>query len=275
MSLRIAHNVDAMAAHRHVALSTDRLAVAMKRLSSGLRINSAADDAAGLGISERLRGQIRSLEQANRNIQDGISLLQTAEAALETVHSILHRARELAVQYNNDTNDANAKLAISRELFQLSSEIRRIEGATQFNGVPLLQSAGLTITLQVGANAGEQIAFSMVDLFGIGTALVRPITFFTPPGVPADIPGFDIHIDDVATARGRFGAIVNRLEHALAANQVTVESYMSAESTLRDADVAKEMADFARQQILQQSSMAMLAQAQQGNSRQRIGDLLK
>jgi flagellin len=275
MSLRIAHNVDAMAAHRHVALSTDRLAVAMKRLSSGMRINSAADDAAGLGISERLRGQIRSLEQTNRNIQDGISLLQTAEAALASVHSILQRARELAVQFNNETNDAEAQIMISREMFQLSSEIARIEGSTEFNGVPLLQSAGLTITLQVGVDAGDVIAFNMVDLFGIGTALVRPITFFTPPGVPADLDGFDLHIDDVSTARGRFGAIVNRLEHALAANQVTTEAYMSVESRLRDTDMAKEMTELARQQILQQSSMAMLAQSQQSRSRQRIVDLLK
>lgn len=234
----------------------------MKRLSSGLRINSAADDAAGLGISERLRGQIRGLEQANRNIQDGISLLQTAEAALETVHSILHRARELAVQYNNDTNGPDAKMAIARELIQLSNEIGRIEGQVEFNGIPLLQSATMPITLQVGTNAGDIISFTMADLFGIGTALVRPVTFFTPPGVPANIAWLDVHIQDVATARGKFGAIANRLEHTMNANSNTIESYMSAESRIRDADMAMEMTNFTRQQLLQQSSMAMLAQAQ-------------
>jgi flagellin len=261
-----------MAAHRHVRVNADRLAVAMKRLSSGLRINSAADDAAGLGISERLRGQIRGIEQANRNIQDGISLLRTAEAALETVHTILHRARELAVQYNNGTNDLLARNAIRRELVQLCNEIRRIEGQVEFNGIPLLQSATMPITLQVGANDGDTISFSMADLFGIGTSLVRPITFFTPPGAPANITGMDIHITDVATARGRFGAMINRLEHTLSANQAKLESYMSAESQIRDADIAMEMASYARHKVLLQSSMAMLAHAQ--GSRDRVKQLL-
>ena len=274
MSLRIAHNLDAVAAHRHVRVASDRLAVAMKRLSSGFRINSAADDAAGLGISEKLRGQIRGLEQANRNIQDGISLLQTAEAALDEVHSILHRARELAVQFNNGTNDFNAKMSIAREMIQLSNEISRIEGATYFNGVPLLQSATTTITLQVGANDGEVISFSMADLFGIGTALVRPVSFFTPPFVPANITWLDTHIDDVATARGRLGAVQNRLEHTLAANQAKQEAYMAAESRIRDADMALEMTTLTRQQVLLQSSMAMLAQAQNPGSRMRVNALL-
>ncbi len=276
MSLRIAHNLEAVTAHRHVRVASDRLAVAMQRLSSGFRINSAADDAAGLGISEKLRGQIRGLEQANRNIQDGISLLQTAEATLDEVHSILHRARELAVQFNNGTNDFNAKMAIAREMIQLSNEISRIEQTAYFNGIPLLQSATTTITLQVGANDGETISFNMADLFGIGTALVRPITFFTPPFVPANITWLDAHIDDVATARGRLGAVQNRLEHTLRANQAQQEAYMAAESRIRDADMAMEMTTFTRQQVLLQSSMAMLAQAQAGTGeRQRISDLLR
>ncbi|MCB0877786.1 MAG: flagellin FliC [Thermoleophilia bacterium] len=275
MSLRIAHNIDALAAHRHAGIAADRIAVAMRRLSSGLRINSAADDAAGLGISERMRGQIRSLEMANRNIQDGISLLNTAEAALDEVHSILHRARELQVQYNNGTNDINAKMSIARELIQLSNEIGRIEQTTTFNGVPLLQSATTTITLQVGANAGDTISFSMADLFGIGTALVRPVTFFTPPGVPANINWMDVHIDDVATARGRLGSVVNRLEHTLNDNQSKIEAYMSAESRIRDADMAKEMGELTRQQVLQQTSLAMLRQTQRPGNTARVNDLLK
>lgn len=273
MSLRIAHNGDALAAHRHIRVSTDRLAVAMQRLSSGLRVNSAADDASGLGISERLRGQIRSLEQANRNVQDGISLLRVAEGALETVHSILHRARELAVQYNNDTNDDNARLAINRELVQLRNEIRRIEQTTEFNGVPLLQSAMTTITLQVGANAGEVIAFNMADLYGIGTALVRPVTFFNAPGTQANIPWFDAHIADVAAFRGRLGAVANRLEHTLAANQVKIEATMSAESRIRDADMAVEMANLTSASIRQRASLAMLAQAM-GPARPRMAELM-
>jgi flagellin len=277
MALRINTNVEAVAAHRHVRVASDRLAVAMQRLSSGLRINTAADDAAGLGISERLRGQIRGLEQANRNIQDGISMLQTAEAALETVHQILHRARELAVQYNNGVYSTAQKQAISRELIQLSNEVARIEGQTQFNGIPLLQNAMATITLQVGANAGvtDTISVSMADLFGAGLSLVRPVTFFTLPWLQADISGFDLHIQDVATARGRMGAMVNRLEHSLSANQTQIESYMAAESRIRDADMAREMTTLVRQKVLQQSSMAMLAHAQGPSGRGRINELLK
>ena len=276
MSLRINTNVEAVAAHRHVRVASDKLSVAMRRLSSGLRINSAADDAAGLGISERLRGQIRGLEQANRNIQDGISMLQTAEAALETVHQILHRARELAVQYNNGTNSIAAKQAISRELIQLSNEVARIEGQVSFNGIPLLQNAMTTITLQVGANAGDTISVSMADLFGAGLSLVRPVTFFTLPWLSSDISGMDLHIQDVATARGRFGAMINRLEHALSANSNQIESYMAAESRIRDADMAKEMTELVRQRVLQQSSMAMLAQANAGESgRDRVKALMR
>lgn len=275
MSLRIGHSAETVAVHRNLRMSTDKLAVSMRRLSSGLRINTAADDAAGLGISEKMRGQIRGLEQAGRNIQDGISLLNTAEAALETVHTILQRARELAVQYNNGTNSLEARAAIAAELIQLSDEVSRIEGTTNFNGVPLLQSSLATITLQVGANDGEVIAVTLTDLFGVGLSLVRPITFFTPPFVDADIAGFDAHIADVANARGRFGAYVNRLEHALAANAASQEAYMGSESRLRDLDMAQEMTQLARQKVLQQSTMAMLAQAQSGPSaRARMNELL-
>lgn len=276
MSLRIGHNIEAAATSRQLRVSSDRLSQAMKRLSSGLRINSAADDAAGLGISERLRGQIRSLAQANRNIQDGISMLQTADAALETVHSILHRARELSVQYNNGTNDIQAKTAIIRELIQLSNEVGRISDNVQFNGVPLLQSNVMQITLQVGANAGEQISFRTADLFDMGPALVRPNTFFIAPGAPANIAWLDAHINDVSAARGRFGAIINRLEHSLSANTTTQESYMAAESRLRDADMAAEMTQLTRQQLLTQTGTAMLAHAQQNTgARSMVEQLLR
>ncbi len=273
MSLRINSNVEAVAAHRHVSVASAKLATAMQRLSSGLRINSAADDAAGLAISERMRGQIRSLEQANRNIQDGISLLQTAEGALQEVSSILQRARALQVQFNNGTNGFDEQLSIITEMIQLSNEVSRIEGATQFNGVSLLSSAATPITLQVGADAADTLSFTLYDLFGMGTALVRPVTFFTAPGGTANITQMDNHINDVAAARGRLGAIQNRLEHALAANQAKQEAYMSAESRIRDADMAVEMSEYTRQNIIQQSGMAMLAQSQQANV-SRIKDLL-
>jgi flagellin len=246
------------------------MAVSMQRLSSGLRINSAADDAAGLGISERLRGQIRGLEQANRNIQDGVSMLQVMDAALESVSNILLRARELAVQYNNGTYGWTEKGYISTELVALSNEIAAIEGKTEFNGIKLLQDATVTVTLQVGANAGETISISLVDLFGAGLNLVRPISFFTLPWLSSDIPGLDAHISDVAAARGRLGAYMNRLEYALDANQIKLESYLKAESQIRDADMAAEMTQLVRQQLLQQSGMAMLAQANGG----RASDIL-
>ena len=267
MSLRIAHNVEAAGAQRALRVSSDRMAVAMKRLSSGLRINSAADDAAGLSISERMRGQIRGLEVANRNIQDGISLLNTMEAALDEVHAILQRGRELALQFNNGTYSFEDKAAILAELTALCDEVARIESSVQFNGISPLSDATATITLQVGANDGETMTISLVDLFGAGLNLVRPITFFALPWLEADVDGFDLHIDDVSQARTRLGAMSNRLEHALTANQILQEEYIGAESRIRDTDMAAEMTQLAKQQILQQSGIAMLRTANQNHSR--------
>lgn len=272
LSLRIGHNAEATQVHRHLRLSSNRLAVSMQRLSSGLRVNSAADDAAGLGISERLRGQIRGVERANRNIQDGISLLNTMDAALEGVQSILQRAREIAVQFNNGTYSWADKDAMSVELVALSNEIARIESTTQFNDIMLLQDATATVTLQVGANDGETVLISLADLFGPGLSLVRPVSFFTLPWIPSDIAGLDAHISDVAAARGRVGSTVTRLEHAMNANMIQAESLMAAESRIRDTDMAKEMTNLAKQQILQQSGMAMLATST--GSRSRVLGLL-
>src|ERR671931_2602539 len=159
MALRINSNVDAMAAHRHLAQTSDKLAQSMERLSSGLRINKAADDAAGLGISEKMRGQINGMAQAQRNIQDGVSMVQTAEGNLDEVHSILQRVRELAVQYKNGSLSQSGKDAIQSEVNQLSSEIDRIQTAAQFNGVTLLGTSA-AVTFQVGANDGETIAIT-------------------------------------------------------------------------------------------------------------------
>lgn len=274
MSFRIAHNVDAVGIHRSLDVSANRLATAMKRLSSGMRINSAADDAAGLGISERMRSQIRGLEQANRNIGDGISMLQTMEGALNEVHSILQRARELAVQWNNDTYSFVDKLGIRNEMFALSDEIARIEQATTFNGVALLQNANIAVTLQIGANSNEIVTVSMIDLFGPNVGnLVRPNTFFALPWVQADINGFDLHIDDVSAARSRIGSMVSRLEHMLSANEQTQQNLMSAESQIRDTDFAQELTAMTQQQVLQASGATMLIFAQR--SPQRVLDLLQ
>lgn len=262
-----------MNAHRNLGVTSDRLAVAMRRLSSGLRINSAADDAAGLGISEKMRGQIRGLEQANRNVQDGMSLLQVMDGVLSEVTSILHRARDIAVQWNNGIYDFDDRMTMRAELFALSDEIGRIEQTTEFNGIKLLQDASIAITLQIGANNNEIMTVSLVDLMG-GTVgnLVRLNTFFALPFLDADIAGFDFHINDVSAARARIGAAQNRLEHTLASNQTYLENLTGAESRIRDADMAVEISTLTRLQILQQSGTMALLFANQ--TPRRITDLL-
>jgi len=244
----------------------------MKRLSTGLRINSSSDDAAGLGISERMRGQIRGLDRASRNIQDGISMLETMEGALSAVHSILQRAREIAVQFNNGTNSWDDRQAIAAELIALSNEVYRIESTTSFNGIQLMQDATATVTLQVGANNGETISVSLVDLFGSGLNLVRSASFFTLPWLDADISLLDLDIDNVSLARTRIGAVSNRLEHARQANLSLQENLMAAESRLRDVDMALEMSELTRHQMLHANSAMLLKMAQQSPA--RVLDLL-
>lgn len=245
----------------------------MERLASGMRINRAADDAAGLGISERMRAQIRGVEQANRNIQDGISLVQTIDGVLNEVHSILQRARELAVQWNSGTLSWGDKAALRDEMFALSNEIGRLEDVSQFNGIMLLQDATAQVTLQVGANDGEIISFNLADLMGPNVGnLVRGNTFFALPWIDADVDGFDFHIDDVSAARARFGAIQNRLEHAHANNSTYQGNLMDAESRIRDTDMAQEMTNLTRQQLLQSAGTTMLLFA--SNSPARVLDLI-
>ena len=196
MSLRINTNVDAQAAHRYLTKTSDQVSKSMERLSSGLRINKAADDAAGLGISEKMRSQIRGLAQSQRNIQDGVSMVQTAEGNLDEVHSILQRVRELAVQYKNGSLSTAGKGAIQSEVDALSSEITRIQGAAQFNGINLLGTAA-AVTFQVGANDGQTIAitFSAVTVSSYcdaehADALAPSTPTSTPsaPRAPASVP---------------------------------------------------------------------------------------
>src|ERR1700704_2429720 len=163
MSLRITQNIEALTASRHLAHSHSAISKSMEKLSSGYRINSAADDAAGLGISESMRAQVRGLAQSQRNIQDGVSMVQTAEGTLDEVHSMLQRIRELAVQYKNGSLDANARTSIQNEVNQLASEISRIGSSAAFNGTNLLNNTN-TVSFQVGANDGEQIGVSLVNL---------------------------------------------------------------------------------------------------------------
>jgi flagellin len=255
MSLRIQNNVEALTAHRNLGATSDKIAQSMERLSSGYRINRAADDAAGLAISERMRSQISGLNQANRNIQDGVSLVQTAEGNLDEVHSMLQRVRELAVQYKNGTLSSSDQAAIQTEVNQLASEIERIGTSAKFNGITLLAVSG-GVTFQVGAGDSETITVSTISL---GSTLG---SFTTLSGSGA-ISAIDAAISAVSSARATFGAVQNRLEHSMAATQVYAENLTSAESRIRDVDMASEMVTLTKNQILQQAGTSMLAQANQ------------
>jgi flagellin len=257
MSLRINTNVEAFNAHRQLAATSQKLGKAMERLSSGYRINRAADDAAGLAITEKLRGQIGGLDQAQRNAQDAISLVQTAEGNLQEVHSMLQRVRELAVQYKNGSLSASDKAAIQSEVNMLGSEVERIGSSAQFNGIQLL-SAAANITFQVGAQDGEVITVSTISL-----GASSPPTVFALTATGSDISEIDAAIDAVSGQRAQFGAVQNRLEHTLSNLAVYQENLTASESRIRDVDMAAEMVNFTKLQILQQSGTAMLAQANQ------------
>jgi flagellin len=259
VSLRIQNNVEALNAHRNLMTVTDQVSKSMERLSSGYRINRAADDAAGLAISEKMRAQIRGLAQDQRNIGDGVSLVQTAEGALSTVHSMLQRVRELAVQYKNGTLSASNQSAIQSEVNQLASEIERIGATTQFNGICLLNSSSTTVTFQVGANDGEVISVNMISL---GDTTVLPSGWSDLTNASA-ISNIDAAIDNVSAQRATLGAVQNRLEYSLDNVSIYQENLVSAESRIRDVDMAAETVTLTKNQILAQAGTAMLAQANQ------------
>jgi flagellin len=249
MGVRINTNIDALNAQRNLGMTSLAFSKSVEKLSSGLRINRAADDAAGLGISETLRSQVKGLNQAVRNAQDGISLVQTGEGALNEVSSMLQRIRELAVQYANGTNDSNALNSITAEADALQTTIEAIGTNTKFNGVGLLAAAS-TITLQVGANAGETLAVTTTALDTSGADVT-------------DLSTIDAVIADVSTQRAAFGAAQNALEHTVASLGVAAENFSASESRIRDLDVAAEMVNFTKTQIMQQAGTAILAQANQ------------
>jgi flagellin len=260
MSLRIQNNVEAFNAHRNLEMTEGGLAQAMERLSSGYRINRAADDAAGLAISERLRGQIGGLDQSQRNVQDAVSLVQTAEGSLTEVHAMLQRVRELAVQFKNGSLSDADRVAIQSEVYQLASEIERIGSSAEFNGIKLLNSVQ-TISFQVGAKDGEQIAVSTISLggtTGVGTAF-----YALSSTSGSDISEIDAAIDNVSAQRAQFGAVQNRLEYTLQNAAIYQENLTASESRIRDVDMAAEMVQFTKLQILQQAGTSMLAQANQ------------
>jgi flagellin len=258
MSLRINSNVEAFNAHRQLLGTSEKLSKSMERLSSGLRINRAADDAAGLAISERLRAQTTGLGQAQRNAQDAVSLVQTAEGALNEVHSMLQRVRELAVEYKNGSLSSNDQVAIQSEVNQLASEIERIGTAADFNGIKLLNATS-TISFQVGANDGEIISVATISL---AQAMGANYNTLTTTGT-TDISEIDAAISAVSTQRAAFGAVQNRLEHTLNNLAAYQENLMASESRIRDIDMAAEMVELTKQQILQQAGTSMLAQANQ------------
>jgi flagellin len=260
MALRIQNNVEAFNAHRNLSGTEERLATSMERLSSGYRINRAADDAAGLAISERLRGQIGGLDQAQRNAQDAVSMVQTAEGSLTEVHAMLQRVRDLAVQYKNGSLSGNDRTAIQSEVNQLASEIERIGQSAEFNGTKLLNAAS-TVSFQVGAQDGQVITVSLISLgSGVGTSYFQ----LSPTGA-TDIAEIDAAIDVVSAQRSQFGAVQNRLGYTLENAAIYQENLTASESRIRDVDMAKEMVNFTKLQILQQAGTSMLAQANQAS----------
>ena len=261
MSLRIQNNVEAFNAHSNLSGTEGAMARSMERLSSGYRINRAADDAAGLAISERLRGQIGGLDQAQRNVQDAVSLVQTAEGSLTEVHAMLQRIRELAVQYKNGSLSTADRTAIQSEVNQLASEIERIGVSSQFNGINLL-NATQTLSFQVGSRDGETITVSTISL-GSSTGGVGTAYFALSTSSTTDISEIDAAIDNVSAQRAQFGAVQNRLEYTLENSAIYQENVTASESRIRDVDMAAEMVTFTKLQILQQAGTAMLAQANQ------------
>jgi len=281
MGMSINTNLSALNTYRNLNSTQNDLSKSLEKLSSGLRINRAADDAAGLSISEGLKSQVGGLTVAARNAQDGISVVQTAEGGLTETHSILQRMRDLAVQAGNDSNNEDSRTAIGAEATELTAELTRIAGSTNFNGINLLDgSAGAAgdgkLTFQVGAdgNANSQIT---VDL---GSANVNDIVtglgtldFSTATGAQAAITTIDTQIKAVSTARSTIGAIQNRLDHAINVTNVAKENLTAAGSRITDVDMAEEMVKYTRDNILSQAGTSMLAQANQ--STQNVLSLLR
>jgi flagellin len=256
-------NMSSLNAQRNLTTSQMSLSTSLQRLSSGLRVNSAKDDAAGLAIAERMNAQIRGLTVAQRNANDGISLAQTAEGATAKIGDALQRMRELAVQSKNDSNNANDRTNLNAEFTQLQSEIDRVVNGTTFNGQALLNVA-TAFQFQVGAgNAGtDEIAVTAVELATMnGTVATGTIDVLTAATAEAAITALDTAIDSVTTARATWGAVQNRFDSVIANLQVTTENVTSARSRIMDADFAVETANLTRSSILQQAGTAMLAQA--------------
>lgn len=261
MGLRVNNNIASLNAQRNLANSTVQLNRSLERLSSGLRINRAADDAAGLAISERFRAEVRGLSQAQRNASDGVSLLQIAEGALNETSGILIRLRELSVQSANGTLGAGERAALDSEFQLLLEEVTRIADTTEFNGVNVLNSTA-SVTFQVGVNnsADDQITVTGVDATATGIG-VNALDVASQGAAQTALSVIDGAIDSVTTLRAQFGTAQNRLESTIRSIAVSVENTSAAESRIRDVDVASETAALTKFQVLQQAGIAVLAQA--------------
>ena len=262
MPITINSNIASLNAQRNLNSSQADLATAMQRLSSGLRINSAKDDAAGLGISDRMTAQIRGMNQAVRNANDGISLAQTAEGALAETTNCLQRMRELAVQSSNDTNTDNDRASLDAEFSQLLEEIDRIANNTSFNGQVLLDGSFSTAKFQVGAEASQTITVT-ISAADAAALSVTGLSVGDFTAAQSAISAIDAAIDTVDTVRGSLGAVQNRFESTISNLSNVAENLSAARSRILDADIAKETAAMVRANILQQAGVAVLAQANQ------------
>jgi flagellin len=260
----VQHNMAAANTNRQLGITNSNLAKSTEKLSSGYKINRAGDNAAGLTISEKMRGQIRGLDQASSNAQDGISLIQTAEGALNETHSILQRMRELTVQASNDTNVTADRSAIKEEITALTDEVTRIAKETEYNSMKLINGDFTSKNLQVGANATQNIQFSISSMSAkaLGIESVQGNVSVYSNATHA-ISTIDAAIKSVSTVRSQLGALQNRLEHTIANADNAAENLQSAESSIRDVDMAKEMVKYSKDSILQQAAQSMLSQANQ------------
>ena len=260
--MRINTNLNAMIATNQMSKNTALAGSSMEKLSTGLRITKAGDDAAGLAVSEKMRAQIRGMEQAERNVQDGISMVQTAEGALEEAGNIAQRMRELGIQAGNDTLSNEDKSKVKEELLQLQDEMKKISEETKFNGKQLLNTAG-TFTIQAGANS-ETRTVKTADLSGIANNLSLTSTNISNASeAQSFVKKVDDALESINAARSALGSMQNRLEYTANNLTTSTENLTAAESRIRDVDVAKEMVTLSKLNILNQASQAMVSQAKQ------------
>lgn len=271
--MRINNNIPALNTHRLLSRNTDGMEKTLEKLSSGKRINKAADDAAGLAISQKMQAQIRGLRQASRNALDGVSLIQTAEGALNEVHSALQRMRELCVQGANGVNEGEDLKAIADEIDQLTQQIKEIAENTEFNSKKLLDGSERTLEFQIGANINQVLRIDLneikitVDDDGVGIEdfidKIKDKIDLESNDFQSGIDTFDTAITKVASSRSKLGAYQNRLEHTINNLDNTAENLTASMSRIEDVDMALEMSEFTKLNVLQQSGIAMLAQANQ------------